>query len=72
MSQLEILQLRLRSLRLPTAARLSGELVAKAQQANWSLEEFFSPKVASKSVCPSDLTAHPICFRAVLIIDDPE
>ncbi len=42
MSQLETLQLRLRSLRLPTAARLCGELVAKAQQANWSLEAFAS------------------------------
>ena len=42
MSQLETLQLRLRSLRLPTAARLSGELVAKAQQENWSLEAFAS------------------------------
>jgi DNA replication protein DnaC len=40
MSQLETLQLRLRSLRLPTAARVSGEVVRQAQQANWPLETF--------------------------------
>ena len=38
MPQLETLQLRLRSLHLPTAARVSGEVVTRAQQANWSLE----------------------------------
>ncbi len=40
MSQLETLQLRLRSLHLSTAAQVSGELVIRAQQANWSLETF--------------------------------
>jgi hypothetical protein len=40
MSQLETLQLRLRSLHLPTAARVSGAVVLQAQQANWSLEAF--------------------------------
>lgn len=40
MSQLETLQLRLRSLNLSTAAQVCSELVVKAQQANWSLEAF--------------------------------
>jgi DNA replication protein DnaC len=40
MPQLEALQLRLRSLHLPTAAQVSGEVVLQAQQANWSLEAF--------------------------------
>ena len=40
MAQLETLQLRLRSLHLPTAAQVSGEVVLQAQQANWSLETF--------------------------------
>lgn len=42
MSPLETLQLRLRSLHLSTAARVSGALVTQAQQANWSLEAFAS------------------------------
>jgi DNA replication protein DnaC len=40
MSQLETLQLRLRSLNLSTAAQVCSELVVQAQQANWSLEAF--------------------------------
>ena len=39
-TQLETLQLRLRSLHLPTAAQVSEEVVHQAQQANWSLEAF--------------------------------
>jgi DNA replication protein DnaC len=42
MSPLETLQLRLRSLHLSTAARVSSEVVTQAQQANWSLEVFAS------------------------------
>lgn len=40
MSSLDSLQVRLRALRLPTAAQAIGALVAKAQQENWSLEAF--------------------------------
>lgn len=40
MASLDSLQMQLRVLRLPTAARVIGEIVAKAQQENWSLEAF--------------------------------
>ena len=40
MAQLDVLQMHLRTLRLPTAAQIIGELIAKAQQENWSLEAF--------------------------------
>src|SRR3989337_1302013 len=40
MTSLETLQVRLRALRLTTAAQVVGEVVSKAQQENWSLEAF--------------------------------
>jgi DNA replication protein DnaC len=40
MTQLDTLQVRLRALRLSTAAQVVGDVVAKAQQENWSLEAF--------------------------------
>jgi DNA replication protein DnaC len=40
MTALETLQVRLRALRLTTAAQVVGEVVRKAQQENWSLETF--------------------------------
>jgi DNA replication protein DnaC len=40
MAQLDVLQTHLRTLRLPTAAQVIGELVAQAQQENWPLETF--------------------------------
>lgn len=40
MTSLETLQVRLRALRLTTAAQVVGDVVRKAQQENWSLEAF--------------------------------
>jgi DNA replication protein DnaC len=40
MTALETLQVRLRALRLTTAAQVVGEVIQKAQQENWSLETF--------------------------------
>ena len=40
MTALDTLQMRLRALRLTTAAQVVGEVVSKAQQENWSLETF--------------------------------
>src|SRR6266852_9932053 len=40
MTALDTLQMRLRALRLTTAAQVVGEVVSKAQQENWSLEAF--------------------------------
>lgn len=40
MTALDPLQMRLRALRLTTAAQVVGEVVSKAQQENWSLEAF--------------------------------
>jgi DNA replication protein DnaC len=40
MPALDSLRIQLRALRLPTAARVIGDLVTKAQQENWSLEAF--------------------------------
>jgi hypothetical protein len=40
MTTLDTLQMRLRALRLTTAAQVVGEVVSKAQQESWSLETF--------------------------------
>ena len=40
MTSLDTLRLHLRALRLPTAAQVIEEVVAKAQQENWPLEVF--------------------------------